>query len=282
MRACSYASSSVPTVWAVRFLFVGLVAVLAASSVQAQLAAPNDAGVSFSHVHLTVTDIELHKRLWTDLFDGVVAEKAGYVVIRVPGTLVFLRDREPTAPSHGTAMDHFALRVHDLGAILHQWRSLGYGVDEESSAAESLARAYITLPDGIRLELVEAPGLSVKAEMDHVHFYTPQYRELMAWYVDLFGAIAQDSSTTEMTASVPGSDLRFRHVDEERMPTDSTAIDHVGFEIDDMDAFAEMLRGKGIEFVFGPVHIESLDIEIAFFLDPSGVLVEISEGLDTY
>ena len=263
-------------------LSMGVVAFLFACPVQAQLAPANEAGVTFSHVHLAVADVELHKRLWTELFDGVLAEKAGYVAVRVPGALIFLRDQEPTAPSQATAMDHFGFRVRDLEALLAQWRALGYDVDEERSDEGGPARAYITMPSGARLALEEAPDLQVKAEMDHVHFFTPEPGELSSWYGDLFGATLQDHLTAETTATLPGSRLRFSYTDEGRAPTDSTAIDHIGFEVADMNAFAEMLRARGVEFVFGPLYIESLGLWVAFFPDPSGVLVEISEGLDTY
>ena len=42
---------------------------------QAQLAAPNAAGVSFAHVHLNVADIEVHRKLWVEQFDGVVVNR---------------------------------------------------------------------------------------------------------------------------------------------------------------------------------------------------------------
>ena len=42
------------------------------SPASAQLAVPNDAGLAFGHVHLNVSDPELHARLWVEHFDGVV------------------------------------------------------------------------------------------------------------------------------------------------------------------------------------------------------------------
>lgn len=262
-------------------LWTGAAFLFWASPAAAQLAPANEAGVTFSHVHLAVADVDLHKQLWTDVFDAELAEKEGYVAVRVPGALIFLRGREPTAPSRATAMDHVGLRVRDLDALLEEWRALGYGVDEEHWD-EEIARAFVTLPGGTRLALEEDPDLQATAEMDHVHFFTPEPGALAAWYADLFGATPQDRSSTGTTATVPGSGLRFSRTERARAPTDSTAIDHIGFEVADMEAFVEMLRARGVEFVFGPAYVESLDLWVAFFPDPSGVLVEISEGLDAY
>ena len=41
-----------------------------------QLASPNESGVTFGHVHLNVSDLEQHKRIWVDHFNGTIVEKA--------------------------------------------------------------------------------------------------------------------------------------------------------------------------------------------------------------
>lgn len=267
-----------------RPLLPAFVVFLFATPAHAQLAAPNDAGVAFGHVHLYVTDVELHGNLWTELFDGRLVEKAGFTAVAIPGTLVFLTEEEPTAPSRATAMDHVGLAVRDLGAVVDEWRALGYEVDSEPGGADPPRRAFVTMPDGVRLELREDPDLQAIAEMDHVHFFAPEPNELQAWYADLFAATPGSGGDVEKatTSSVPGSDLSFSASEAERAPTEGTVIDHIGFEIEDMDAFATMLRGEGIELVFGPHYVESLDLWVAFFNDPSGVLVEVTEGLDEY
>lgn len=265
-----------------RHLVVSAIALLFTYPAQAQLAEPNTRGVTFCHVHLNVADRELHKKLWTELFDATLIEKEGYAAISVPGALLFLTEAEPTAPSKNTAMDHFAFRVQDLEEVLAKWRVLGNEVDSKSPGEDGFPRAYLTMPGGIRLELQEDPLLTVKTRMDHVHFFTPQNSELMAWYADIFGAIPPSESNKELAAQIPGSGLTFSKVAESRLPTDGTAIDHIGFEVEDWDAVIEMIRDEGLEFEFGPVYVESLDIWVAFFNDPSGVLVEVSHGLDKF
>lgn len=252
---------------------------LCASLSQAQFAEPNDMGVTFAHMHLNVTDAALHKALWVDLFDGVLIEKAGYAAVRIPNALIFLTEKTPTGPSERTATDHFGFAVRDLDSILATWRAQGYEAVQETSGADR-PTAYLTMPDGATLALEEDSTLAVTAAMNHVHLVSPQHLELMAWYADLFGAEPHEDSGA--TAHLPGATLRFGASEEAPMPTDGTAIDHIGFEVDDMETFAEWLRSKGIEFVFGPRYIESLDLWVAFFPDPSGTLVEVTEGLDTY
>src|SRR3954462_10057666 len=96
------------------------------SPAYAQLAAPNEAGVAYGHVHLNVRDIEVHKKMWAEQFGGIVVQKGPLTAIKFPGMLIALRQAEPTGGSIGTVMDHFGFKVRDLAAVLAKWRAAGY------------------------------------------------------------------------------------------------------------------------------------------------------------
>lgn len=260
---------------------LAVAALLVVAPVDAQLAPPNAAGLTFSHVHLSVSDVELHKQLWSDILDGEVVEKEGYVAIRVPGALIFLTDRAPNAPSVGTAVNHVGFKVRDLGSVLSRWRALGYEVDAEFVGGEGLPQAYITMPNGTRVELTGDSGLPVPSEMHHVHFYSPDHEEILAWYLNILGGTARARGTIETTMDVPGANLSFGRA-EAVAPTAGTAVDHIGFEVEDIQAFARMLESKGVEFQIEPFHVESLDTWVGFFIDPAGARIEVSQGLDRF
>jgi len=105
---------------------IGLAALFCAFPVAAQFSAPNSQGVAFSHMHVVVEDLELHKRLWPDVLGAELVEKEGFTAVRVAGGLIFFRNAEPTAPSVETAMDHFGLKVRDLAEVISKWKALGY------------------------------------------------------------------------------------------------------------------------------------------------------------
>lgn len=262
-------------------LGVAAALLLLPADVEAQLAQPNAAGLSFNHVHLSVADVELHKTLWSELLDGEVVERSGFVAIAVPGTLIFLTDRAPTGPSLGTAVNHVGFKVRDLEAVLTGWRSLGYDVDAEFMGGEGFPQAYVTMPNGTRVELTGDDALTRASEMHHVHFYSQDHEEHLAWWLDVLDGSRRTRGTIETTMDVPGSNLSFAQADEVA-PTEGTAVDHVGFEVEDIHAFAEMLKSKGVEFQLEPFHVESLDIWVGFFVDPAGALIEISQGLDQF
>ncbi|MBL4729628.1 MAG: hypothetical protein JKY40_10055, partial [Gammaproteobacteria bacterium] len=77
-------------------LYAFLLVLTLASSAQAQLATPNPAGLTYGHVHLNVVDIDRHKEIWVEHFNGVVVEKGPLTAVRLPNMLVALTEREPT------------------------------------------------------------------------------------------------------------------------------------------------------------------------------------------
>ncbi len=259
-----------------------LVLALLTLPAQAQLAPPNEAGVTFGHVHLNVADLELHKKLWVEHFDGILVQKGPLTTVKFPGFVLVFTQREPTGGSPGTVMDHFGFKVRDIKSITAAWRAAGYEVQAEFTGAEGTANANLLAPDGVRVELQEDPSLSQKVIGYHVHFWTSHYRDLLEWYVEVFSAVQRQRGSIATTADVPGMNLSFGDCPTECGPTRGRAIDHIGFEVDDLDAFAQALQERGIELEFSPRTIDSIELKIAFFTDPAGVRVELTEGLDRY
>ena len=248
----------------------------------AQLAVPNDAGLTYGHVHLNVTDMELHKQLWVDHFGGEVVQKGALTAVRLPNFLVALSEREPTGGSQGSVMDHFGFKVRNMAKFLAKWRAAGHEVDSEFTGAEGLPNAYVTMPDGVRVELQEDQGLNVEVAGYHIHFFTSEHESLLAWYIDVFGLEQRSRGRIETTTNVPGMNMSFGDARGEAAPTRGRAIDHIGFEFDDLEAFCEQLKAKGIEFGVEYRVIDSIALKIAFITDPAGTRIELTEGYDAY
>ena len=109
---------------------------LLVSPAYAQLATPNETGLRYGHVHLNVSDIEVHKTLWVEHFGGVVVQKGALIAVRLPGMLVALTERKPTGGSQGTVMDHFGFKVRNLDTFLAKWRAADLPVTSEFTGAE--------------------------------------------------------------------------------------------------------------------------------------------------
>jgi catechol 2,3-dioxygenase-like lactoylglutathione lyase family enzyme len=259
-----------------------VLALLIASPAFAQLAPPNKAGITYGHVHLTVRDMEVHKKLWVDHFGGVVVQKGQLTAVRLPGMLIAFRVAEPTSGSMSTVMDHFGFKVQNMADVLAKWRAAGYEVQSEFTGAEGFPNAYLMGPDGVRIELQEDKALAVKASAYHIHFLTPDYVKLMNWYVETFSLTPRKRGSLDTTADAPGMNLSFGNSETARKGTRGSAIDHIGFEVDNLEAFCKALEAKGIKFDVPYREVPSIELKIAYITDPSGVYIELTEGYDKY
>ena len=181
-----------------------------------------------------------------------------------------------------TVMDHLGFKVRNLAPMLERWRAAGYEVQSEFTGAEGFPNAYLMGPDSVRIELQEDPSQAEGVIAYHIHFFAPDYEELLDWYVDVFGVERFQRGTIASTANAPGMNLSFGTSRTPRDPSRGRAIDHIGFEYDDLEAFVRQLEAKGIQLDSPVREVESLGLKIAFLTDPSGVYVELTEGLDEW
>ena len=264
-------------------LFLTVVAVVAlVSPASAQLAVPDEAGLVYGHVHLNVSDIDEHERIWVEHFGGVAFQKGRVRGVWLPGTLIAFTERTPTGGSQGSVMDHFGVKVRDTGKWLEKWKAAGYTVDSEFTGAEGQHNGYVTLPDGVRVELQEDQMLPVEVVGYHIHYFTPEFESLLDWYVDVFGLEKLPRGRIETTTNVPGMNMSFGGTQGGHVPSAGRAIDHVGFEVDDLQAFIARLEAKGIEFDSGYSELPEEELKVAFLTDPAGTRIELTEGLDQY
>ena len=256
--------------------------VLAISNTQAQLAVPNEDGLTYGHVHLNVSDIERHKQLWVEHFGGTVVQKGSLTAIRMPNMAVILTERPPIGGSRESVMDHFGFKVRDIAKFIAKWEKEDLPVGDLFIGAEGQTNAYVTMPDGVYVELQEDQALALEVMPYHIHFYTPEHEALLQWYTELLNIEVRPRGSIATTTNVPGLNMSFARTNSERLPTKGRAIDHIGFEVDDLEAFCQRLEEKGIAFDVAYRNVDSIALKIAFITDPSGVYIEFTEGLDAY
>jgi catechol 2,3-dioxygenase-like lactoylglutathione lyase family enzyme len=61
--------------------------------------------------------------------------------------------------------------------------------------------------------------------------------------------------------------------------TKGRAVDHVGFEVKNLEAFCKELEAKGIKLTERYHRDKTLDIASATIVDPYGTVLELTEGL---
>ena len=72
----------------------------------------------------------------------------------------------------------------------------------------------------------------------------------------------------------------FRKAQQAEAPTKGRSLDHIGFEVKNLEAFTKKLEADGIKLDRPYTKVAALGIAIAFIKDPWGTYIELTEGLD--
>jgi catechol 2,3-dioxygenase-like lactoylglutathione lyase family enzyme len=161
-------------------------------------------------------------------------------------------------------------------------RAAGFAIPKEFKGSEGFPNAYVTGPDGLKVELQEETSLPVRAAAQHLHFLLPDPLTLRAWYAAEF-SMRLSTRGTHDSADIPGMNLTFAP---SRPPVyRSTAggiIDHIGFEVRNLAAYCARLEAAGVKLDVPYKRDAGLGFASAFLTDPQGVSIELTEGLTDY
>jgi len=248
---------------------------------QAQIVAPNDLGMSMGHIHLNVSDIEAQKKFWIGQFDAKPIEREGLAGVTVPGMLILFTQKTPTHDNQSTVLDHFGFKVKSRDAMVASCRAAGYVISKEFIGSEGFPNAYVIGPDGVIVEMQEEVSQTPRAVAQHLHFLLPDFLTLRSWYIDTFSMKATKRGPHE-TADIPGMNLTFANGKARHSSTKGAVIDHIGFEVRDLEAYCRKLEAHGIKLDTPYTKIPRLGIAIAFLTDPKGVSIELTEGLTAF
>ena len=279
-----------------RYAIVTAVSLLAGSgSATAQL--HTEGAVTNGHYHLNVSDVDAHREFWGDTLGGAADTfGAGTPIYKFPDALVFLREQNPDGSTIGSTVDHVGFSVPDLRAMVDRLVAAGYEmITAEASPPGAeivddirvLGRgpvsgiAFVVGPDDVKVEVLERRDQDVPIASDHVHFFGADNEQMRAWYVEHFGAsVRAGPQPGFVAADLPALALNFTGTDSAMSATAGRVLDHIGFEVADLDALVAELEAKGIEFDVPYREIPEIGLRLAFLTDPWGTYIELTEGLD--
>ena len=241
----------------------------------AQLPAGNAAGVAMGHLHLNVKDVDESKKFWVDQLGAATVKLGRVEVLKFPGTLVFLNKKDPTGGTEGSTVNHIGFLVRDLDKDLARWKANSVKVVMENLPNRQV---FLMSPDGVKIEIYEDKSISGPIVNHHIHFWTSSVEDTKAWYVKTFSAKPGMRGKFE-AADVPGVNLSFTKAETPVVGTKGRALDHIGFEVKDLEAFCKKLEASGVKFDVAYRQVPALGIAIAFFTDPWGTYIELTEGL---
>ncbi len=70
-----------------------------------------------------------------------------------------------------------------------------------------------------------------------------------------------------------------RKAQDPQAPTKGRSLDHIGFEVRNLESFCKQLSAEGVQFEMPYRDIPAIGLKIAFLTDPEGTRIELTEGL---
>jgi len=280
-----------------RFLFFTLLmtSLVLPGQSWAQLVMVNRAGVSMGHLHYFVDTPEDEKSFWLRLGASDMGLE-GRVGVSFAGLIILIAQGDAQGGTEGSVVNHVAFRVMSLEEMENKGFELEYNQEFPGIAS-------VFSPGGERIELFDdslatnigfdlEPGLvdqtaerhnqplTADIVTHHLHFYLPPGQAEIArnWYVDHFGA-SPGQRWRYAAADLPGMNLNFSEVEVAQAPTAGRTLNHIGFEVEGLEDFCNELEANGVVFET-PYRMLDSGLGLAFFIDPWGTRVELTEGLN--
>jgi len=283
------------------FTSIGLaILLLAAPSVStAQILVAGQGPVVYGHHHLNTTNMDAQKKFYVNTLGGVLVQFGSgdrqQEIIKFPNVLMFFRPMQaPTGGSIGTTVNHIGFSVPDLKPLVAKIKANGYKMittdsvaanvkvtDDIAAANPTTNIAFVLGPEDVKVEFVEVKSQKAPIQLHHIHFFGEMNTEMQTWYAKTFGAkmLPANPGSAFVQDELPGVVLNFTPSPTPTVGTTGRALDHIGFEIKDLEAFTKKLEAAGIKLDRPYTKVPQLGIAIAFIKDPWGTNIEMTEGL---
>jgi catechol 2,3-dioxygenase-like lactoylglutathione lyase family enzyme len=247
---------------------------LFSAAAHSQLAPFTDTGVVFGHLHVNTGDVAAQKKFWIGAL-GATPVKLGTIDgAGMPGAIILFKPAAPSGPTEGSTVNHVGVFVPTLEGYPAKLEALGLTYTKNANGKQIM----INGPDGLKVELTAGDAITGPIRFHHVHFYTADPLRIQAWYAERFGAKPGKRAQWE-AGDLPGANLTYAKAPGDVAPTVNRALDHIGFEVRNLQAFCKKLEASGVKFDTPYRKLPNLDLAVAFLTDPWGTRIELTEGL---
>ena len=293
---------------------LAIVALCPLTAAWAQLEPPNEAGVSFGQFYTIVRDVDASKKFWVTL-GGTPLKIDGKEAVKFPGVFVFLTKGSPSAGSFGSVVNHVKFIVPDVDQAVARWKAGGDIAEAVHSEYAGNLIGWAYTPDNLKIRFNPDKELGVPIGRPGIQYWgtAADVPEIQAWYVKTFGGkMGGKANNGGGVNGIPGFQLTVTASGEQppartprgvglvngnladqafmdklaktnlRTPTKGRTLDHIGFEVTNLEAFCKKLEASGVKFDEPYSKSRHKDFASAKFTDPWGVSLELTEGLNRF
>lgn len=285
-----------------RFLLLPVVLCFAALPAWSQIAAFNEAGVAAGHEHLVTANPETYSVFWIAIggIQQPLAPGSNTQIIKFPGVVLLAQNAgargrggargaagpaapaaapatppQPPAGSVGSSVEHLSFKVKNLRDTLAKLAAIGI----QPMAGATAKQAFVMSPDNMKVGLTEDAGLATPVASDEMLMKVSSIADASAWYAKWFGAkiVKQGNDTI---AQIPGFNIRFAETKEAVAATQGRALDHIGFEVRNLEALMTKMSAEGVNVTAPYRQFAQLPplTSLGFVVDPWGTRIELNEG----
>jgi glyoxalase/bleomycin resistance protein/dioxygenase superfamily protein len=229
--------------------------------------------------------------------------------MKFPGVLVFLHKGEPAGSTMGSRIDHVGFNVVNGDKLVVKMKAAGVKTDPTAGtrAPESRSASWgnVYSPDGLKAEFLERSrlwdgrtqekALTVPIAAEQIHFFVPDpaVKDVLGWYAKIAGVqpVTDPIPGPNQVILIPTVELKFsgeanaretKDLPKPLAPTKGRALDRIGFEVKNLEAFSKKLESAGVKFDKPYSRSRYPSYASAEVTDPWGVTVELTEGLNRF
>jgi len=275
-----------------RWLLLPVSLLAAAAAFFGQTAPPKPTGISAGHIHLVVEDPAAYQKTIVSVLGGTPVNAGPLTMVKLPGIFFIMtaaqKGKGPSGGSKGSTADHMGFSVKSFAALKAKAEAAGLHVQELTPNVQ----AFVTFPNDVIIEVQEDTSLPTDTAFSHFHLMVPDQNAAREWYMKTFGGVEAQRRPGLKGVGIPPGTIDFLGVGgrggknkDGSTPTPPAAtkgryLDHIGFEVKDLDAFAKKLEADGVKFDMAPRDMtKQFGLKIAFITDPFGTYIELTEGL---
>ena len=280
-----------------RWLILPVSLLAAAAAFFGQTAPPNATGISAGHIHIVTPDPAAYQKAIISVLGGEAVNAGPLTMVKLPGIFFIMtaangKGPGPQGGTKGSVADHMGFSVKSFAALKAKAMAAGMNVQEVTPNVQ----AFVTFPNDVIIEVQEDTSLTTDTAFSHYHLSVPDQNAAREWYMKTFGGMEAQRRPGLKGVGVPGGVIDFlgaggrggkgKGGDAPATPPPPPAatagrfLDHIGFEVKDLDAFVAKLKADGIKLDSGPTDAtKAFGLKIAFLTDPNGTRIELTQGL---